>query len=438
MQSPASSSSLVSEGSRVFIQPVRASPRQLPSNSSRAACHRVEPYPASSTGKARLLKNSYRPNICNFCRQGGFIRVCIRCLVFAACVCIDEEHIQGCLPNRYIIENNFVCPTCAQHDGLGLAYPLPSRSGASSYSGVDTSPLIMLSVFMDDGKHFVSAVNLIEGQMTGYYHGKESESLIISLPFKDLGCSQISKEIKSIRTQMQTFVKKHPHCRLVFLLQTHADPASGNLIYGPKKGAPAEAVLDILFPGRFLPSLKLSKSTLLLNTCGGFVAFNPRGLSEIGNLKSFDAAFAPDGPNIDPLLVARALFYPIVDFYVMGQEPVAKVLKRCAQVELLSHAAALAWNRGSLYRLQGAPLRHRPNGTPIRCSICSQPGDYHTFIKETGQVVFRCRFQNKEHASKNNEKRKWAVQLLQNDVGREILEPRNGHYRSILFKESDA
>jgi len=80
----------------------------------------------------------------------------------------------------------------------------------------------------------------------------------------------------------------------------------------------------------------------------------------------FSSVSAPDGPNVDPLLISKTLFYNVLDFYILGNEMIKRVLKHCAQVDLLSHASVVTWHEGTLYHLQGAALRFRPNRTDIR------------------------------------------------------------------------
>ena len=117
----------------------------------------------------------------------------------------------------------------------------------------------------------------------------------------------------------------------------------------------------------------------------------------------------------------------------MGCEDIEKVLKRCAQVDLLSHASVLAWERGALLHLKGAALCFRPNGVEIRCGLCNQPADYYRWVDDLNVVVFRCRVETDEHTIANVP-RKWAISLLTTGDNLEVVEASLGRCRSILTR----
>ena len=151
----------------------------------------------------------------------------------------------------------------------------------------------------------------------------------------------------------------------------------------------------------------------------------------------FSSVFAPDGPNVDPLLISKTLFYNVLDFYILGNETIERVLKRCAQVDLLSHASVVAWRDGTLYRLQGAALRFRPNGADIRCVLCDQPASYDRYIAAENTVIFRCREPTSDRHSQMSIPRKWAVKLVTSSNSCEVIQGHGGSCRSILTWSSD-
>lgn len=125
--------------------------------------------------------------LCLFCRQGGYIRLCALCKVFASCV--GRGDLKGCLPERFLYEEQFICPPCYGSTGLAppvslsslihvfridkaAKYSVPSRALASSHAGVNTSPLVVYMVYLDEGPHSRAPPAVIDGQVRGYFHGK--------------------------------------------------------------------------------------------------------------------------------------------------------------------------------------------------------------------------------------------------------------------------
>lgn len=51
-------------------------------------------------------------------------------------------------------------------------YPVPSNCFAATRTGVDTSSLVLYSVYVKEGAHSEAAVKVIEGQVVGAFHGK--------------------------------------------------------------------------------------------------------------------------------------------------------------------------------------------------------------------------------------------------------------------------
>ncbi|PPQ97748.1 hypothetical protein CVT26_001796 [Gymnopilus dilepis] len=280
-------------------------------------------------------------------------------------------------------------------------YTVPGRNIGSSRSGMNTGPTIFLSVYYQETKHSESAVCLLEGLLDGLYRSKESELLRLTLPFNDLAERNESQILQgfqnfccmscldSLRFQLNPEFRSRPTCRFVLLLQTHADNLSGDLFYGPGKVTSLDVILEKIIGST--PVVEYTNSILLLNSCGFFIEKNRNCLQGVSSKYGFQTILSLTGKSIDPLLVSRSLFYPVIDFHLIGGESMQKVLKRAADVELLSHTSVIAWLGGTVFSLVGASIRHRPNGTPILCSQCNQPADFQSRSDRGDVVKFRCR-----------------------------------------------
>ena len=128
---------------------------------------------------------------------------------------------------------------------------------------------------------------------------------------------------------------------------------------------------------------------------------------------------------MDPLLAAKSYFYNIIEFHVIGDEALDKVLERCATSELLSNTPLIGWTGGVTFTLCGAALRYRPNGVPVLCTECNNPGQFVKIIERTQSVKFQCR--KTLHPAKY-----WHVPLLLSDKNRRVVGGRNDRCRYII------
>ncbi|KAF8718441.1 hypothetical protein AX14_011835, partial [Amanita brunnescens Koide BX004] len=240
----------------------------------------------------------------------------------------------------------------------------------------------------------------------GYYKTKESELSFLSTPFHDLASSIVKKSLSENQKNILSFSKKWgSNCRFILLLQTHAE-SNGGLLYGPKKSTDLLAILTYVLEGLTLHDF--SNSVLFINACGSLVESYEMQLSKAATNYGFKSVFAPTGTSVDPLLVATNLFYNVIDFHIIGNESTRKSLERSACVPLLSIASVMMWSSGRLYRLCGASLRFRPNGTPVFCPTCGRCADYFKLLKDGKTVIFRCK--SGLHPGNNT---RFAIALLQ-------------------------
>ncbi|PPQ78670.1 hypothetical protein CVT26_005504 [Gymnopilus dilepis] len=303
-----------------------------------------------------------------------------------------------------------------------------SRSSGSSHKGMNTDPIIMLSVYCNETTHSKASICVLEGLLDGLFRAKESHLLNFTLPFTDLAKRQEIKQLQAFNSLMRDFLGSRTNCRFVLLLQTHADPISGDLLFGPNKVTSLDMILRQLLT---LPPTGCGNSILLLNSCGGFIKHNKDKLPHIATEFGFNAIFGLTGHSVDPLLVSKSLFYNIIDLHLVGGESLQKVLQRSANTELLSHTSITAYIQGSVYTLVGASLRHRPNGVPICCPQCEQPASFVSLSCNNTIAKFRCRqLFHDPHSSP----RHWKETLLLSDDTRVVGELNGCRY--IMAKES--
>ena len=62
------------------------------------------------------LLTLYAFQLCGFCKQGGYVRTCVVCKNFASC--ISKGDLVGCLPDRYLDGQPFICLECYKCVGL--------------------------------------------------------------------------------------------------------------------------------------------------------------------------------------------------------------------------------------------------------------------------------------------------------------------------------
>ncbi|KAF9521702.1 hypothetical protein CPB83DRAFT_841056 [Crepidotus variabilis] len=130
MSRPPSISSICSERSMILLKRVRKSPRlNTPYDSSRSAGITVGPFVDRVAWFALVLDVKYLEPV-------------------SASMNLQSQAVF----HLYILPKTYSCVPCAVNLQM-----LPSR--------LKTSPTILLCSYLEDGKHFASAVNLIEGQV---------------------------------------------------------------------------------------------------------------------------------------------------------------------------------------------------------------------------------------------------------------------------------
>jgi len=334
----------------------------------------------------------------------------------------------GCLPERYLDNDRFVCPECYKSTGLAPLYAVPSRSAASSHSGVNTSPLIVYIVYSDEGAHSCAPPTIIEGQVRGYYYGKEEQLLVLLHSFKDLSDRDEKLALTKNLESMAAFMCTAPKCRLILLLQTHSDPSSGLLHFADQKATTIDAILEYIF--KTLRFHQLSNSVLLLSSCGYFGQKHLNSLRSAVSAFGFNSCFSFTGHALDPLLVAVTLYYNILDFHIIGNESPRMALERSACSSLLSNTSVVLLDGENGWLLSGAAIRYRPNGEYVSCTACCQPFSFKKLAPDGQAAVFRCR--QVEHP--NNVPRYQKIPLLQSDHSRTVVGGLNDRCRYILTR----
>ncbi|RDB23072.1 hypothetical protein Hypma_009872 [Hypsizygus marmoreus] len=362
---------------------------------------------------------------CHSCRDGGFLGVCGRCN--ATAFCFSRGAIKGCIPESAF--DNFICPPCYKEAGESPPYPVPPRAISRSHLGSDTSRLILYSIYWNETQHSRSAATFLEGQLSGLFYGKESECLMLQCPFTDLAA--VRKILKKNLAAMRQFMKFGP-TRLVVLLQAHADPTHGDLIYADKRATNLQTFIKEAFKDlSFKDHTAFPNSLLFLNACGTFIQSNPGALESAVEMFGFQTLIAFSGRSVDVMLTTKTTVYDMIDFHVVGREPVLKALERSAGTALLSNTSVVCWTAGEMYLLVGASFRDQPNGIILACPHCSDLLKYVAMDDKNTLGVYRC--WGTSHPSGHD--RAFEVEILQPNSTRKIGGDlgRQGRCRYIIY-----
>jgi hypothetical protein len=118
---------------------------------------------------------------------------------------------------------------------------------------MNTSPLIVYTIYLDEGPHSRAPAAVLGGQARGYFHSKvacvtllrltilmmnsvqEEQLLILSHAFLDLSDRDEKRALQENVERIRTFLQSAPNCRFVLLLQTHSNPSDGLLHFSSKK-----------------------------------------------------------------------------------------------------------------------------------------------------------------------------------------------------------
>ena len=143
--------------------------------------------------------------------------------------------------------------------------------------------------------------------------------------------------------------------------------------------------------------------------------------------------FSFTGYALDPLLVAVALYYNILDFYVIGNETPRKALERSVCVSLLSNTSVVLLSAGDALLLCGAAIRHRPNGRYVSCPTCHQPARYRQLLAGGQAAVFKCHVVEHSGGSRYH-----SIPLLQSDEATTVVGGPGDRCRYIVARSVDA
>ncbi|RDB29852.1 hypothetical protein Hypma_014054 [Hypsizygus marmoreus] len=193
-------------------------------------------------------------------------------------------------------------------------------------------------------------------------------------------------------SKIHSFTRSHRQpSRLIVLLQTHADPSDGGLVYGSGKTLSLDLFLSTGLKGISLSNRTyFSNTVLFLNVCGGFLEHNSSAIDSAARSFGFRTIVALTGQSVDGLLASKSLFYTVLDHHVIGKETVLRALERSASIDLLSMTSVRVWTEGVSYILQGAALRTRPNGAVLHCGQCSQALVFKRTLSPSS-ALYRCR-----------------------------------------------
>ncbi|KAG1903769.1 uncharacterized protein F5891DRAFT_1184718 [Suillus fuscotomentosus] len=331
----------------------------------------------------KLLSGQLPRMQCFFCRQGGEVATCSSCTSFAAC--FTANGFQGCIPGQLM--DQWKCPKCLQDAGKPIPYAIPTLSVGGSRFGMSSEPLVIYNIYFDNahsGNPAEASARLLESMCYGRYIGNPRSLDALQLKFTDLADGKSKKQIAWNRS---VILEHQQSSRLIIIINTHANPEDGRLLYGSGKFASLDAILSHILDLSVIKNYR--KSFLFLVTCGGFVKY---ALEELkSSCQWFSSAIAFGADSVDPLLVSTQFLFTLMDFHIFGCEPFDLAVHRAYKKEVASHTSVYIANQSQVGRLIECAWRRRPNGVDVRC--CNTPAKYVATRPHKGKdvAIFRCR-----------------------------------------------
>ncbi|RPD65570.1 hypothetical protein L227DRAFT_493643 [Lentinus tigrinus ALCF2SS1-6] len=247
-------------------------------------------------------------------------------------------------------------------------------------------PVALYQIFFSDGKPFnvhAASCSLLSDMIRSRFIGREHGLMVRECEFEDLACRQTTSKLRKTREELIGFTSSRP-ANLVVVINTHADPMDGGLLYGHNKTTSLDSVCDHMFGHRF-PFHHFKKSVLFVVCCGGLAK---HGLTEIQRASTkFDVVFAFGASMLDPILAISQFATSIVDFYIIGQEDLWRAIPLSLKQEIMKHTSIYVGSNGQVQRACDASWRRRPNGEDVRC--CRQVAKYMG-TDRSGRIKFRC------------------------------------------------
>ncbi|KAI0365285.1 hypothetical protein BV20DRAFT_1038983 [Pilatotrama ljubarskyi] len=255
---------------------------------------------------------------------------------------------------------------------------------------MSSNALVLLQVFYEDSSPFnvhAASCQMVESFIRSRFIGKEGALLVLNCPFRDLSDRATVRLLRNHRQTLHTFSRKiHSNSGaldLVVLINTHANPDDGALLYGRDKGIGLQPMLE-----HICGDLSLSdyhKTVFFLLCCGGFVRHSLPDFRAAST--KFSSAFAFGARMLDSYVTCMRFATTILDFHLLGRESLWKAFSRTATAEMIHHTSAYLGLSGCVYRMRRATWRSHPNGDAVRC--CSQPAKY-CGTRPDGRIKFRC------------------------------------------------
>ncbi|KAI0716937.1 hypothetical protein C8Q76DRAFT_616816 [Earliella scabrosa] len=250
------------------------------------------------------------------------------------------------------------------------------------------TPLMLYQLFLDNDQQFnvhAQSTSILTSMVRSRFIGREHGLLVLERPFKDLADRSVATRRKQDRATIELMFFSACQSDVIVVINTHASPQDGGLLYGAKKTTSLEAIINRVLGDDF-PTSTLRRSVLFILCCGGFVQHSLGELRAMS--KRFSAVFAFGAPILDPILVTSQFVTSIVDYYIFGQESLLTATMRALKQEVMKHTTVYIGSEGAVKRVVDAPWRRKPNGIEIRC--CQQVPKYMG-TDRNGQIKFRCR-----------------------------------------------
>ncbi|RPD52202.1 hypothetical protein L226DRAFT_474096 [Lentinus tigrinus ALCF2SS1-7] len=256
---------------------------------------------------------------------------------------------------------------------------------------MSVTPLALYQIHLDDrdlqslNVHAASS-SILTNMLQSRFIGRESGLLVLDRGFRDLSDRSFVKQMRLDRVSLERFQSRKNKCDIIIVINTHANPEDGGLMYGPKKTTSVDTIVDHILGTDMMPVTQFRRSMLVVLCCGGFVEHS---LEEMRAMSTrFSVVLAFGAPVVDPILVMGQFVTSVVDYYFLGQETLWTAIYRGLKQEIMQHTSIFLGSDGEVHRITDAPWRLKPNGHDVRC--CQQVAKY-VRTEGSGAIRFRCR-----------------------------------------------
>ncbi|RPD63609.1 hypothetical protein L227DRAFT_496659, partial [Lentinus tigrinus ALCF2SS1-6] len=253
------------------------------------------------------------------------------------------------------------------------------------------SPLALFQAYLKHGQTFdvhETSSAILTGMVRSRFIGRESALLLLDRQFYDLSDRSLVKMLKADRLALEQFSQSR-RCDFVLVVNTHASPQDGGLLYGSRKSTSLDAVVDHLLGNKLGNPVTMEpqfrRSILVVMCCGGFIRHSMNEMRAMSRRFTTVLAFGAD--VLDPIFIMGQFVTSVLDYHIFGQESIWTAIYRALKQDIVAHTSIYVGQAGEIQEIVDASWRRKPNGEDVRC--CQQLAKY-VKTERNGLIKFRC------------------------------------------------